>query len=176
MLFLLSIVAVFQPAAQQTKIDQKPIGEIKAKAEAGDANSELELGLRYDNGDGVAKDPGEAAKWLRKAAEQNVAQAQFILGVFYAMGKGVAKDQVEEVKWFRKAGEQNHAYAQYRLGICYAEGEGVAKDYVEAYKWELLAAGQGDEDAKKTMTVFESKMTPKQIAKAQNLARDFKPR
>ena len=58
-------------AAQQTKADQKPIEEVKARAEAGDAESEVELGLRYTNGEGVAKDQVEAVKWFRKAAEQN---------------------------------------------------------------------------------------------------------
>ena len=54
-ILLVSSVAVVQLAAQQTKADQKPIGEVKAKAEAGDAESEVELGLRYTNGEGVAK-------------------------------------------------------------------------------------------------------------------------
>jgi hypothetical protein len=47
---------------------------------------------------------------------------------------------------------------------------------VEAYKWRLLAARQGFEDAKKTMTMLENKMTPEQIAEAQKLAGNFKPR
>jgi hypothetical protein len=51
----------------------------------------------------------------------------------------------------------------------------VAKDYVEAYMWQLLAAGQGDEDARKNMTIFENEMTPEQIAEGQRLARTFKP-
>ena len=49
-LLLASSVAVVQLAGQQTKADQKPIEEVKAKAEAGDAESEVELGRRYDNG------------------------------------------------------------------------------------------------------------------------------
>ena len=40
--------AILQLAAQQTKADQKPIEEVKAKAEAGDAESQVELGRRYD--------------------------------------------------------------------------------------------------------------------------------
>ena len=39
-----------------------------------------------------------------------------------------------------------------------------------------MAAGQGDEYAKKNMTVLESKLTPEQIAEGQKRARDFKPR
>ena len=53
---------------------------------------------------------------------------------------------------------------------------GVAKDPVEAYKWVSLAARQGDEKAKKTMTTLENKMTPEQIAEGQKRAREFKPR
>ena len=40
----------------------------------------------------------------------------------------------------------------------------------------LLAAKQGDEDAKKAMTTLEKKMTPEQIAEGQKLAGNFKPR
>ena len=72
--------------------------------------------------------------------------------------------------------EQNYAAAQYNLGFCYAHGDGVAEDLVEAYKWLLLAARQGDEHAKKNMTVLESKLTPEQIAEGQKRAREFKPR
>jgi TPR repeat protein len=131
-LLLASSVAVVQLAAQQAKADQKPIEEVKAKAEAGDAESEVELGLRYEQGKGVAKDQVEAVKWYRKAAEQNLAAAQNDLGACFYNGDGVTKDPVEAVKWFRKAAEQNFAAAQFNLGVCYADGEGVAKDEREA--------------------------------------------
>ena len=176
-LLLASSVAVVQLAAQQTNADQKPIEDVKAKAEAGDAESEVELGLRYEQGKGVAQDQVEAVKWYRKAAEQNLAAAQYNLGIRYEHGEGVAKDQVEAVKWYRKAAEQNFAAAQSNLGICYEYGRGVAEDSVEAYKWLLLAARQGDEGAKKYMTLMESEMlTPEQIAQGQKRAREFKPR
>src|SRR5437870_491064 len=126
-LLLASSVAVVQLAAQQTKTDQRPLKEVRAKAEAGDAESQVELGRRYDKGEGVAKDYVEAVKWYRKAAEQNDAKAQYALGVCYANGTGVAKDYVEAVKWYRKAAEQNNAEAQANLGICYLMSEGVAK-------------------------------------------------
>src|SRR5207244_13085113 len=90
-LLLASSVAVVQLAAQQTNADQKPIEEVKAKAEAGDAESEVELGLRYDKGAGVVKDHAEAAKWYRKAAEQNFAEGHYNLGVGDCKGEGVAK-------------------------------------------------------------------------------------
>jgi TPR repeat protein len=150
-LVLASSVAVVQLAAQQTKADQKPIEEVKAKAEAGDAESELELGRRYNKGEGLAKDEVEAVKWYRKAAEQNLAKAQYAMGVCYERGDGcrdgVAEDDVEAAKWYRKAAEQNFAAAQYNLGVCYDRGDGVAEDHAEAAKWYRKAAEQNDADA-----------------------------
>ena len=175
-LLFASSVAVVQLAAQQTKADQRPLKEVRAKAEAGDAQSEVELGVRYDDGEGVAKDPAEAVKWFRKAAEQNYAKAQYNLGVCFYAGEGVAKDP-EAVKWYRKAAEQNDAEGQLYLGLSYVKGEGVAEDLVEAYKWLLLAARQGDESGKKIVTnPLESSLRPEQIAEGQKRAREFKPR
>ncbi len=65
----------------------------------------------YLNGQGVARDNAEAAKWYRKAAEQGDAGAQFNLGVMYGGGQGVPQDYAEAVKWFRKAADQGTANA-----------------------------------------------------------------
>ena len=159
-------------------------------AEQNYALAQNSLGVCYEQGEGVQKDPVEAVKWYRRAAEQNLALAQYNLGLCYAkrvpMNEkekllGVAEDPdaraLEAVKWYRKAAEQNFAAAQYDLGMCYQYGKGVAEDSVEAYKWLLLAARQGDEDAKNYMTWMESKqLRPQQIAEGQKRAREFKPR
>src|SRR6476660_6605923 len=100
MIPLLLGAALFQLAAQQTKTEQKPVGEVMAKAKAGDAESQFELGRRYDKGEGVRRDLAEAVKWYRKAAEQKYAGAQNSLGVCYARGEGVPRDLVEAVKWY----------------------------------------------------------------------------
>jgi TPR repeat protein len=52
----------------------------------------------------------------------------------------------------------------------------VAQDYVESYKWTSLAAAQGNESAKKTLPFIKLEMTSEQIAEAQRLVREFKPR
>src|SRR5439155_24469907 len=52
-LLLLLSAAVFQLPAQQTETDRRKVEEVKAKAEAGDADSELWLGAFYDRGVGV---------------------------------------------------------------------------------------------------------------------------
>jgi TPR repeat protein len=60
----------------------------------------------YENGSGVPKDPAEAVKWCRKAAEQGYAAAQHNLGVCYLTGTGVAQDAALTLQWFRKAAAQ----------------------------------------------------------------------
>ena len=69
-LLLASSVAVVQLAAQQTNADQKPIEEVKAKAEAGDAESEVELGLRYTHGKGLANEQGQAVNGFRQVCRR----------------------------------------------------------------------------------------------------------
>jgi TPR repeat protein len=77
----------------------------------------------------------------------------------------------------RARAEMGDAKAQERLGAAFFLGKGgLTKDEVEAYKWWLLAAGQGNDDAKHNMTIVENKMAREQIAEGQRLARDFKPR
>jgi hypothetical protein len=76
------------------------------------ANAQNTLGLCYDTGDGVAKDPVEAAKWYRKAAEQNHANAQYNLSVCYDNAEGVAKDYVEAYKWRLLAARQGNENAK----------------------------------------------------------------
>ncbi len=131
----------------------------KARAERGDPVAQYNLGVCYDNGEGVAKNQVEAVKWYRKAAEQGLAKAQFNLGNCYHNEKGVAKDQVEAVKWCRKAADQGLAEAQFNLGACYYNGEGVTKDEVEAYAyWNLVRIT--DEQARSNLAILEKKMSP----------------
>ena len=67
---------------------EQQIEEIKRKANAGDAEAQYNLGVAYQNGQGVPKNHIEAAKWFRKAAEQKHAKAQNLLGAMYRDGQG----------------------------------------------------------------------------------------
>ncbi len=103
-----------------------------AAAEQGDARAQLELGLLYYDGDGIAEDKAEAVGWFRKAAAQGSAQAQHNLGVMYDQGEGVAQDPVQAADWFRKAADQGHTGSQYMLAVLYENGRGVLQDDVQA--------------------------------------------
>ena len=62
--------------------------------------AQLNLGVMYNKGEGVAEDKREAAHWYRAAADNGDMRAQFILGLIYALGKGVMQDAHEAYVWF----------------------------------------------------------------------------
>jgi TPR repeat protein len=100
----------------------------------------------------------------------------------YYTGEGVPQDYAEAIKWYRKAAEQGDARAQFNLGNMFRTGKGVPQDYVEAHRWLNLAAANypASEKEKRDRAASNrdnvaAKMTPAQIAKAQKLAREWKP-
>ena len=133
----------------------------------------------YEEGQGVPQDDQEAVNWWRKAAEQGHASAQFNLGFMYAEGRGVPQDDQEAVGWYRKAAEQGNDSAQYNLGAMYGASRGVPQDYVQAHKWINLAASRTKENAEDFRLARDSlaeMMTASQVAEAQRLAREWRPK
>jgi uncharacterized protein len=112
--------------------------------------------------------------WYSKAAEQGNAIGQFSIGMTYWTGQGVPQDYAAAAIWFRKAAEQGYALAQMSLGAMYVGGDGVPQDYVIAHMWFNLAAAGGE--AVEFRDKLAKRMTPAQIAEAQKLAREWKPK
>ncbi len=117
--------------------------DLRRAAEAGEMKAEAELGRRYAEGIGVARDDAQAAIWYRRAAEKGDATAQGQLGVLLQKGRGVGQDDAAAVEWYRKAASQGDAFAQCNLGYMYEYGRGVVKDPREAANWYRKAANQG---------------------------------
>ena len=92
-------------AAEQSGDDAMAERLLRPIAEGGNRESQLLLGIIYDNfdgrGQGVTQDFAEAMKWYRLAAEQGLAAALYNLGRIYAFGRGVPQDYVDAVKWYR---------------------------------------------------------------------------
>ena len=112
-------------------------------ADNGKADAQLNLGLCFYSGKGVAQDQTQAVYWFRKAAEQGIAEAQNNLGFCLDNGNGITQDQTQAVHWYLKAAKQGCAEAQYNLGHSYANGGGVIKDQSKAIHWYSRAAAQG---------------------------------
>ncbi|THJ23047.1 MAG: sel1 repeat family protein [Nitrospira sp. CG24E] len=145
-------------------------------AEQGDALAQYNLGVLYRKGRGVPQDDVQARQWYEKAAVQGQAKAQFNLGTLYFNGEGVAKDYQQALRWFRLAADQGEAVAQTKIAIMYDDGQGVPHDIVQTYKWYSLAATNGDKPAAELRDATAKEMTPAQIAEAQKLVREWKPK
>ena len=152
-------------------------------AEQGRARAQYNLALMYAKGWGVPQDYAVAVEWYRRAAEQGLAEAQFNLAQMYFGGRGVPQDDAVAVEWYRKAAEQGLAMAQFNLAWMYDEGRGVPQDYAVAHKWLSLAASRFPasevelhDKAVKAREAIARQMTPAQIAEAQRLAREWKPK
>ena len=122
----------------------------------------------------------KALEIFKPLAEQGDAAAQFNLGNMHLYGEGVPQDYAEAAKWYRKAAEQGDAEAQALLGLMYHNGEGVPQENVQAHKWFNLSAsryqGKNHDYAVDSRNDTEKRMTPTQVAEAQKLAREWKPK
>jgi TPR repeat protein len=152
----------------------------KALAEQGNTIAQFNLGIMYKKGRGVPKDYTKAVGWFRKAADQGDAVAQYQLGKMYLSGHGVPQNYVEAFKWIQGSAELGYTKAQYHTGIMYKSGQGVAENKVLAYMWFSVAVSRSycPENRKATIarrTVAE-KMNPAEIAEAQRLAQEWKPK
>ena len=86
------------------------------------------------------------------------------------------EDYETAYKLLAPLGEQGHAFAQFNLGTLYDKGKGVPQDYVLAHMWWNIAGSNGDKNAVTSKNTVEKDMTPQQIEKAQEMARNWKPK
>lgn len=84
-------------------------------ADQGDANAQLNVGMMYDTGQGVAEDPARAVSLYRQSAERGHPAAQYNLGMMYASGRGIERDASQAKFWFEEAAEQGLQNARAQL-------------------------------------------------------------
>ena len=92
--------------------DAEAVRWYRLAAEQGDATAQNNLGVAYNNGEGVPPDDAEAVRWYRLAAEQGDATAQNNLGVAYGNGEGVPQDYVLAHMWLNVAAATGHENAR----------------------------------------------------------------
>jgi TPR repeat protein len=121
--------------------------EVKAKAQAGDPPSEVQLGTFYLLGKaGLAKDPAQGVDWIHRAADKGDITAERQLGLIYSNSfMGVKEDQDQSLTWYRKAADQGDVAAMDALAIHYQMNlDGAADAKTQAAGWYLKAAAKGD--------------------------------
>lgn len=87
--------------------EEYTLEDCKAKAAAGVAEAQWQLGMRYETGDGVKKDSIRAITQYKKAAEQKHRQACLKLADLYGKGELVKKDPALAAKYKAWASNDN---------------------------------------------------------------------
>ena len=148
----LSVAVLGPPIQAQDNTPLAQVTDLRARAEAGDLESQITLGTIYYVGLLGVQDYAEAARWFHLAAAQTPAQVPNRLWSVYSDTK-------------------------YSLGNMYAMGQGVPRDFVEAHMWASLAASHLSGAAREqTVTLLDGMvtvMTPAEISEAQRRAREW---
>ena len=107
------------------------------------AKAYVSLAQCYYFGQGTPKDPFEAARLYKIAAEMGHTIAQLSFGLCLQRGEGVARDPVEAFSWLKRAADAGDAGAQGATGRSLQIGDGVEEDKALAVVYYRRSADQG---------------------------------
>lgn len=113
-------------------------------ADKGNGDAQYYLSLMYASGVGVDKNPQEAVRWLKKAADNMQIEALRELGKRYVEGRDIEKDEVLGAFMTSMAAERGNATAMNDLGYFYSKGIAYNQDKKEALRFYQMAADRGD--------------------------------
>jgi len=120
------------------------------EANRGNTDSQVLVGLAYDEGDeemNVPVDYAKAFKWYLEAAMKNNVHGQYCLATMYEEGKHAKQNHSHAFYWYERAANQGYAMAQTMVGMLYEKGIGVSQSYSDALLWYKKAAEQNDGNA-----------------------------
>jgi len=116
-------------------------------ANQNDAKAYYNLGLMYQDGDGVAKNLDEAVKWYTKSAELGYKEAQYTLGALVFQRQIQTISYPQAVTYYEQAAKQGHVKSQLNLGMLYFRGDVTPQDLPAAVQWLSLAASNNNSEA-----------------------------
>ena len=124
-------------AWKQARLNNAQVAALKARAEAGEAHAMGRLGFSYRDGTrGLRKDPKEAFKWFKAAADRRDPPAATSCGVAYINGSGVARNHTRGICMITIAATLGSEHACSVLGWANECGHhGFDKDPDEATRW-----------------------------------------
>jgi TPR repeat protein len=134
-------------AVRAEDLRDEPLAQIQQLADAGRADAQRELGIRYGQGTGLEQDYRNARAWASRAASQGDPWAMRIMGLIYLNGLGVEANHWRALDYFRNSAEAGDLNAQYNLAVIYYEGTLTKQSYDKALTWYKRAADQGNAKA-----------------------------
>lgn len=117
--------------------DMAAIDYFRKSADFGYAPAQVVLGYFYETGFSVAREPGRAADWYKKAAEQSDPLAAWLLGRVIYLGLVPPLGVNDAVPWLERAA--GNPFAQYLLGVIKLQ----KNDYAQAAQLFHQASEQG---------------------------------
>ena len=149
-----------------------------ARATAGQATAQIQIGECYAAGKGVDADLKQAEAWYRRAADAGNLDGILHLAALYRDGgKGLPRDMAHAAEWYRKAAEMGDVSAQGFIGLLYSIGQGVLQNYAEAYYWlDLAAALPGPKQAQyaQSRQMVGTHITVDELAEVEQRVRQWK--
>lgn len=137
--FLLISFSAFPLPATADRFLSEETKALIVKAEAGDAEAQIQVALAYDVGKGAPQDRSNAMKWYRVAAEGGNVEAQNSLGSMFQEGK----EYRDALFWYEKAASQGHAQATNSAAYLYDTGLGTPQDRHKGFELYSRAADLG---------------------------------
>ena len=125
-------------------------------AESGDSEAQKIMGIMYDYGHGVNKDPSVALQWYLRSAEQGQPAVQYQVGAKYFRGDGTEQNYPEAAKWWELAANGGQVDAQFNLGLMHYRGLSMERDDRKAAELFEKAAAQGHSYAQYSLAVMYS--------------------
>ena len=123
--------------------DAEMVSYYERAAEAGYPSAMSSLGVLFEIGRGVAKDPVKAVAWYRKAAEAGSAVGM-INWHHVCERKRRAGGLRPSHGLVHQGRRRGNALGMTQVGTLYHRGEGVRLDYAQAAAWHHKAAEAGD--------------------------------
>lgn len=122
-LYLLSMFS-FPESETHDEYDKRRIELIKQSAKMGYAPAVFSLGVEYDTGNLIEKDPAQAAKLFKQAAEAGHAHSQWIYGIDLIYGtNGIIKNEQLGVEYIKESAAAKFEGALTTLSEFYDTGK-----------------------------------------------------
>jgi len=168
LLLLLQATSLFIPPAT-VQANEQLFSATLHLAEQGDPEAQFSLGLLYDTGNQVERNPEQAAYWFTQAADGGVTGACLYLGMKYEFGTGVKQDRTRALHWYRQAALKGWGQAAFMLANLYLNNQ--RPDLAQGCSWLQIAADQefpGAELARQQHCSELDKETARKIATLSN--------
>jgi TPR repeat protein len=141
---------------------------LRARADKGEIDAQIELARRYETGSGLPVDSTQTVKWYLRAIRLGSAEAAHRLGGMLALGRGVKKDPARAARFWNLSARLGYTAAQIDWGVMCAKGEGSPRDPAQAYYWFIVArqhvkSPKQIETLDQLQTIASTELTPDEV-------------